>query len=96
MKRVEVTPLANQDLHEILDYISRDAPESALRVVKQIRKKCESLGDHPHLGQSRPEIGGGQYRSTTTGKYVIYYLIENDVVRIARVLHGARDHSRSL
>ncbi|MCG8583178.1 MAG: type II toxin-antitoxin system RelE/ParE family toxin [Pirellulales bacterium] len=98
MNVVRITPLAERDMDEILDYISLDNPESALRVIRRIRKKCESLGDHPYLGQRRPEYADGQYRSTTVGSYVIYYSVEEDeeVVKVVRVLHGARDHSRLL
>lgn len=33
MKRVRLTPLASSDLREIEEYISRDNPEAALKVV---------------------------------------------------------------
>ena len=46
----------------------------------------------PEMGELRSEFATGRYRSFSVGNYVIYYSPVPDGIRVARVLHGARDH----
>ena len=42
---------APAELEEIGDFIARDSPASAARVVSRILGQCDVLCDHPHLGR---------------------------------------------
>jgi toxin ParE1/3/4 len=53
---------------------------------------CEMLATQPEIGELREEFSTGQYRSFSVGSYVIYFRPMPGGIRIARVLHGARDH----
>ena len=48
------------------------------------------------MGELRVEFATGRYRSFTVGNYVIYFVPASGGIRIARVLHGARDHNALL
>ncbi len=91
MSRVVFSPLAEEDLTEILDYIAEDSPANAIHFVQTIRDKCDLLASQPGLGRRRPEFRGGRYRSFTVGHYLIFYEPSERGIQIARVQHGARD-----
>ena len=91
MARLVISPLAETDLNEILDYIAQDKPEAALRWVEKIRKTCQFIAEHPEIGERRPEFKTGEFRSTLVGNYVVFYRPIPDGIEVARVVSGARD-----
>lgn len=48
------------------------------------------LIDYPYSGVARSDICTG-LRSKPHGSYVIFYNVSEPVIRIERILHGARD-----
>ena len=84
------SPMAVEDLENILDYIARDNPRAAVSFVETVKEKCQTLARFPLLGASREDLIKG-LRVFPVANYVIYYRPEGDTVRIERVLHGARD-----
>ena len=93
MSRYEFTPQAGLDLDQIIDYIARQSPRAAARLLDTFEKKCESLADFPDLGTTCEEIAP-TLRYFAVGRYVVYYRPLGDHVEIIRVLHGARDISK--
>lgn len=98
MSRLELSPLAEEDLIEIGAYIARrsGSRETARRFLQKIMAACDRLAVFPELGQLRTELATGRYRSFSIGHYVIYYRPVVDGIRVARILHGARDHETLL
>jgi len=96
MNNVELSRLAEEDLATISEYIARDNPSAAHALIDKIEAKCQQLGKTPDLGQLRPDVAHGQYRSTVVGSYVVYYTADSGHVWIARVLHGARSRFAAL
>ena len=98
MSRLELSPLAEEDLIEIGTYIGRrsGSRETARRFLQKVMAVCERLATNPNLGELRTEFASGQLRSFSIGNYVIYYRPVEDGVLVARVLHGARDHDALL
>lgn len=90
MMRLLISPLARQDIEGIGDYIAQDDPARALAFVEELRDQCRRIAAQPLLYRSRPELGAG-LRSCPHGRYVIFFTVHDDAVRIVRVLHGARD-----
>jgi toxin ParE1/3/4 len=82
------TRLALADLEAIGDYVARDNPGAARRLVARIAAAVEALGDHPHLGR----LG----RITGTRELVVVetpfvpYRVRGDEIEILAVFHGAR------
>lgn len=85
-----ITPLAEQDLEAIGDYIAQDNPRRALSFIEELRNQCERIARNPQGYRTRPELGEG-LRSCAHGHYVIFFEANAQDVLIIRVLHGARD-----
>ncbi len=90
MSRYRLTPEALRDLDEIVDYISRENPAAALRVINSIEQKCRTLAEMPELGRLREELAPG-LRSLTAGNYLIFYRPTDGGINVIRVAHGSRD-----
>jgi plasmid stabilization system protein ParE len=90
--KVVWTPLARDDLREIVTYIARDNPEAALRVGEGILGSVEPLGAMPGMGRMVPERRDERIREIVRGNYRIVYRVREDsrTVEIWRVWHGAR------
>lgn len=89
MSGYRLTPRARSDLDDIAEFIARDNPQAATRVIRAIRAKCRAIGKNAWIGAAREELEPG-LRCVPAGKYVIFYRSENPV-QVIRVLHGARD-----
>jgi toxin ParE1/3/4 len=90
MSRVRLTPQVRRDLKEIDEYISRDNPDAAARVILNIREKCQVLSQQPGIGRNRSDLLP-ELRSFVVGNYVIFYFPTGEGIEVIRVLHGARD-----
>ncbi|MBN8715962.1 MAG: type II toxin-antitoxin system RelE/ParE family toxin [Xanthomonadales bacterium] len=88
--RLAFTPLAEQDLEAIADYIATDNPVRALSFVRELRAQCQRITLNPSGYRLRPELGDG-IRSCAYGHYVIFFEASAETVLVVRVLHGARD-----
>ena len=94
MPRLEISPAARGDLVGIGIYIAQQSGsrQRADSFLDSIYQTCELLATQPEMGELRTEFATGRYRSFSVGNYVIYFRPTPDGIRIARVLHGARDH----
>ena len=82
--------LADLDLEEIGDYIARDNPRRALSFIGEIRERCTKICHYPENAPLRAEFGEG-VRMIPIGRYLIFYTIHLDEVRIERILSGSRN-----
>ncbi len=90
MARLIFSPGARQDLSDIFDYIARDKPIAAANWVNKIEQKCELIAATPRFGEKRPEYGD-DIRSSTIGRYVIFFRPFNEGAEVVRVIAGDRD-----
>ncbi len=90
MRRLEFSPEATADLADIGAYIARDDPKRARSFVEELEARCAGLTEYPDMGRARPELAVN-LRSKPHGHYLIFYTPGPAVVRIERILHGARD-----
>lgn len=88
--QVVFSPAAEQDLEDIGDYIARDNSVRALSFIREIRERCRLTMSAPRAAPLWPELGDN-IRMVPHGRYLILYSLVDDVARIERVLHGARD-----
>ncbi|MEF3062703.1 type II toxin-antitoxin system RelE/ParE family toxin [Ralstonia solanacearum] len=88
--RLAITPLAEQDLESIADYIAQDNPARAVIFVRELQGQCQRLVLNPPGYRLRPELGDG-IRSCAHGRYVIFFVTTPDEVIVIRILHGAGD-----
>ena len=78
-----------------------DVPVVAIRFKNAVARTVQSLSRHPLVGTGFPSnVAGYQnLRSWPVSGFEfirIYYLVDGDVLRIVRVLHGMRDVRRIL
>ena len=90
MRRLGFSPEATADLAEIGAYIARDNPSRARSFVDEPQARCAGLTEYPDTGRLRLELASN-LRSKPHGDYLIFYTPGAEVVRVERILHGARD-----
>lgn len=88
--RVELSSFVERDLEEIADWIAEDNPRRAVTFIQEIREAFRRIGEGPLHDQLRPDIGEDA-RLAVVGNYVIFFRIDDTVVRIERVVYGGRD-----
>jgi toxin ParE1/3/4 len=90
MAPVTFSPKARQDLIDIGDTIAQDSWADARRFVAGLQGRCKRIGDVSLSYPSREDLALG-LRMAPLGRYVIFFRVLDDTVRIERVLHGARN-----
>ncbi len=78
------------DLEDIADYIARDIPARAVTFLDELRATCFKIAGHPEAYAVQPELGPA-IRRAVHRRYLIFYSTLPSVVRIERILYGARD-----
>jgi toxin ParE1/3/4 len=88
--QIELSHHIESDLDEIADFIAKDSPRRAVSFIQDIRRKFADIRCNPLLYQLRPDIGE-EARIATVGNYVILFRVAGEIVRIERVIYGARN-----
>jgi len=88
---VYVTPAAREDLRGIGDYVRRESPAAAKKVVRAIRGEMTRLGSLPGIGHLREDLGDETLRVWPVYSYLLIYRADKGPVEIVRIIHGARD-----
>jgi plasmid stabilization system protein ParE len=78
------------DIASIKEYIARDSPANARKVVAAIEQAADRLADFPHAFRMIPEFQDPERRETFVYEYRLMYRVEDDRIRILRVVHGRR------
>jgi len=78
------------DLRDIRDYIAKDSPESARRLMVRFAVAFRLLASHPELGHIREDLPVPSLRFWPIGSYLVVYLARTPIEVVA-VVHGARD-----
>ena len=96
--RVVFSRQSQIDLDEIWFYLYGESrsEDVADRVINHIRETALRLARNQLIGRSRAEDLGPNLRSIPSGRYVVFYSIVSNAVRIIRVLHGSRDARKLL
>ncbi|MDZ5615064.1 type II toxin-antitoxin system RelE/ParE family toxin [Achromobacter xylosoxidans] len=88
MRALRWTPEAIRDREAIYDFIEADSPVAALMLDELLEQQAGRLVDHPGLG--RPGRVAGTRELVAHPNYLLIYDVTNDLVRMLRVLHAAR------
>jgi toxin ParE1/3/4 len=88
--RVRLSRRADNDLVEITDFIALDNPERATEFEDELLQHARKIALAPLGYAERAELKPG-IRSCAHGDYVIFFTLDDDGIRIERILHGARD-----
>ncbi len=95
---IKINPVAVGDLKNIQNYISEESVEFAAKTVKGIIEKIEKLSLFPEMGiLLKYRIGiKSKYRYVICGSYIIFYIYQDDIVYVQRILHGKRNYMELL
>ena len=92
MKGYELSPEAVADLQEIWIYIAKDNPAAADKLEDDIYQACELLAKNPRLGHKRPDLTDEPVLFwPVRGQYLVIYQRATQPLKVARILHAARD-----
>ncbi len=91
MSHVTYSPEAEDDLVGIAEYIARDKPVAARDWIRKIRETCDTIAEHPGMGEPRRIFGIPGCQSFSVGNYVIFFRRVEIGIEVARVIHGSRD-----
>jgi toxin ParE1/3/4 len=87
--KVKWVRLALKDLDEAAEFIARDNPKAANRIIKRIWEAVQVLADQPHAGRAG-RVHGLRELVVTGTPFIIPYRVVENTVQILRILHGKR------
>jgi addiction module RelE/StbE family toxin len=92
---IRYLPAAEKDLTNILEYIKKDNPSAALKLINEIDETISRLEEFPNMGGIPKDLRlkSLNYRMLIVGNYLVFYTATNNVVEIRRILHGKRKYS---
>ena len=91
MPRYVLSPQARDDLRDLRDYIARDNPAAARRVLAELRSAIRRLAQMPEIGHIREDLAEETLRFWPVRSYLMIYRPDTQPVQIVRVLSGYRD-----
>jgi addiction module RelE/StbE family toxin len=96
--QVRLLKIAEEDFTEIVTFIAGDNPAAANTTVDKIEKNLLLLSENPRTGRipRGEEIKNLGYRYIIVQNYIILYTIEQKIILVHRILHGARNYKSLL
>jgi addiction module RelE/StbE family toxin len=84
--------IAEADLDDIYDFISRDVPYYAEQFIDRLIDATDKLEAHPRIGRRVPEADRcDDIRELVIQGYRIIYLVNEQNIHILTVIHGSHD-----
>ncbi len=100
MYNIVFSPEAIKDLEETKAYITEELcnEKSAFKTVSKILKDIRMLSTFPECGSSLSSIVDfdTNYRYLVCGNYVAFYRLEENEIKIVRILYGRRNFMQIL
>jgi len=90
VRAVSQTPLAAQDVREIVDYLLEHSEPAADRFTAELDAACQLLTSQPRMGRDRSDLAP-DVRSVVVGKYIVFFRVSDSAIEVLRVIHGARN-----
>lgn len=98
--RIEMTPLASEDLEEIVTYIAQELenPTAAAAFLDEVDACYEGLETMPFMYEEcrDPQLKALKYRRAVIKHYVMVYRVDEagKTVYVLRFFYGARDYEK--
>lgn len=92
--KVHWAAVAENDLIDIIEYISIDSPANALKILQKIKKMASSLYSLPERGRVVPELqdqGILTYREIVIPPWRVIYRTSDNDVYVLTVLDARRN-----
>jgi len=91
--KIKWVRLALNDLDEAGEFVARDNPKAASRVLKRIWDAVQMLADQPHAGRAG-RVPGTRELVIAGTPFIIPYRVAENTIQILRVLRGKRKWPR--
>jgi addiction module RelE/StbE family toxin len=91
---VDLTQNAETDLNEIISYIAKENPRTALEILKRLQDKIETLDHFPFRGGYVPELlkkNIKEYRQLIESPWRIIYKVEKETVQVLTIVDSRRN-----
>jgi toxin ParE1/3/4 len=98
MLPVEYRQAAAADIDGIFAYVLEKSADvvTAIRFTDRVYARCQSIGNAPHAGVARPDLGLGIRMVPFERTAINLYIVEDDAVWITNVFAGGRDYAALL
>lgn len=80
--KITWSPLAVEQVRDIVSYIALDKPSAAEKWAEKIFNSVERLIDFPDSGRVVPEINRNEIREVVQGNYRVIYKVEEKEIFI--------------
>lgn len=90
-REVKLTRRAVGDLEGIWQYIARDSESYAALVTAGIMSAAEDLSEYPRVGERVEQVSRAEVREIPVYPYRLFYAVEDRVIWVLAIAHGARD-----
>ncbi len=93
MMKLRISPIVVEDLKNIKKYIAEDNEEMAVKTIREIYARVESLQQFPYAGADLAKRVSFRtdYKYVICGNYVVLYKIGKEYVEIYRVVNRYQD-----
>ncbi len=88
--KVVWTEQAWRRLSEIEEFIARDRPDAAAKLVDKLIDRGDALATHPDRGRKVPELPGSGVRELVVDDYRIVYRRTASTIEVLTVFDGHR------
>ena len=88
--KVHWTDTAVAQLTKIYEYISRDSPLYASRVIDRVTRRSQQIARFANSGRIVPEFDHPQVREVIEGPFRIIYRTKQDQIDVIAVIHGSQ------
>jgi len=98
--KIKVTPLASEDLDEIVTYIVQELknPTAAVSFLDEVDTCYDHLTSMPYMYEEcrDPQLKARKYRRAVIKHYVMVYRVNDaeKTVYVLRFFYGARDYEK--
>ncbi len=90
-RQIVWTTSAQHELDDIVAYIAKDAPLSALTFLEEVLDTVDTLVTLAERGRVVPELHNPFVRELFIKHYRLFYEIHDRTVYVLGFIHGARD-----
>jgi plasmid stabilization system protein ParE len=91
---VNMTQNAENDLNEIMLFISQNSPQTALKIMEEIQARINMLDHSPNRGSYVPELLARnikEYRQITEHPWKTIYKVNDEVVNVLAIIDSRRN-----
>jgi plasmid stabilization system protein ParE len=96
MNNYFLSPIASQDIDEIVSYIAQENPIAALNLLDVLYEAMDTLAVNPKLGHKREDLTDKLVRFWPFKWHYLIIYKDCSPIEIVRVLSGHRDISNLL